>query len=73
MLAEKIDKYYLVTHCVGYTTYSYTTNGSEETSYRVSPGVARAAPDDQEPDTPKRRPDRESWEDMTARFGDTWT
>jgi hypothetical protein len=33
----------------------------------------RAALDDQETDTPKRRPDDESWDDMTARFGDTWT
>ena len=35
--------------------------------------LPRAALDDQEPDTPKRRPDDESWDDMTARFGDTWT
>ena len=33
----------------------------------------RAALDDQETDKPKRRPDDESWDDMTARFGDTWT
>ncbi len=33
----------------------------------------RAALDDRETDTPKRRPDDESWDDMTARFGDTWT
>jgi hypothetical protein len=33
----------------------------------------RAALDDQETDTPKRRPDDESWDDMVARFGDTWT
>ena len=33
----------------------------------------RAALDDQETDTPKRRPDEESWDDMSARFGDTWT
>jgi hypothetical protein len=32
--------------------------------------LPRAAP---EADTPKRRPDDESWDDMTARFGDTWT
>jgi hypothetical protein len=35
--------------------------------------LPRAALDDQEPDLPKRRPDDESWDDMTARFGDTWT
>jgi hypothetical protein len=35
--------------------------------------LPRAALDDQEADTPKRRPDDESWDDMTARFGDTWT
>ena len=35
--------------------------------------LPRAALDDQETDTPKRRPDDESWDDMTARFGDTWT
>jgi hypothetical protein len=33
----------------------------------------RAALDDQEPDTRKRRPDDGGWDDMTARFGDTWT
>ena len=33
----------------------------------------RAALDEQETDTPKRRPDDESWDDMIARFGDTWT
>jgi hypothetical protein len=33
----------------------------------------RAALEDQETDTWKRRPDDESWDDMTARFGDTWT
>ncbi len=33
----------------------------------------RAALDDQEPDTRKRRPDDGSWDDMTFRFGDTWT
>ena len=33
----------------------------------------RAALDDQETDTPKRRPDDESWDDMITRFGDTWT
>ena len=33
----------------------------------------RAALDDQEPDTRKRRPDQESWDDIIARFGDTWT
>ena len=35
--------------------------------------MPRAALDDQGTDTPKRRPDDESWDDMTARFGDTWT
>jgi len=35
--------------------------------------LPRAAPDNQEPDTPKRRPDDECWDDMIARFGDTWT
>jgi hypothetical protein len=35
--------------------------------------LPRAALDDQETHTPKRRPDDESWDDMTARFGDTWT
>jgi hypothetical protein len=35
--------------------------------------LPRAAPDHQEPGIPKRRPDEESWDDMTARFGDTWT
>jgi hypothetical protein len=35
--------------------------------------LPRAALDDQDPATPKRRPDDESWDDMTARFGDTWT
>jgi len=35
--------------------------------------LPRAALDDQETDTSKRRPDDESWDDMTARFGDTWT
>jgi hypothetical protein len=34
--------------------------------------LPRAALDDQETDKPKR-PDDESWDDMTARFGDTWT
>ena len=33
----------------------------------------RAAPDDQDTDLGQRRPDDESWDDMTARFGDTWT
>ena len=33
----------------------------------------RAALDDQETDKPTRRPDDESWDDMIARFGDTWT
>ena len=33
----------------------------------------RAALDDQDADTRERRPDDESWDDMTARFGDTWT
>ena len=32
--------------------------------------LPRAALDDQETDTPKRRPDDESWDDMIARFGD---
>lgn len=35
--------------------------------------LPRAALESQETDTPKRRPDEESWDDMTARFGDTWT
>jgi hypothetical protein len=35
--------------------------------------VPRAALDDQVADTRERRPDDESWDDMTARFGDTWT
>jgi hypothetical protein len=35
--------------------------------------LPRAAPDNQGPDTAKRRPDDESWDDMIARFGDTWT
>jgi hypothetical protein len=33
----------------------------------------RAALDDQDADIRERRPDDESWDDMTARFGDTWT
>ena len=33
----------------------------------------RAALDHQDADTRERRPDDESWDDMTARFGDTWT
>ena len=33
----------------------------------------RAALENQETDTPKRRPDDESWDEMIARFGDTWT
>ena len=33
----------------------------------------RAALDDQDTDLTKRRPDDESWDDMIARFGDTWT
>jgi hypothetical protein len=33
----------------------------------------RAALDAQETDLLLRRPDDESWDDMTARFGDTWT
>lgn len=33
----------------------------------------RAALDDQGTDLAKRRPGDESWDDMTARFGDTWT
>jgi hypothetical protein len=33
----------------------------------------RAALDDQATDLTKRRPDDESWDDMIARFGDTWT
>lgn len=35
--------------------------------------LPRAALESQETDTQKRRPDDESWDDMTARFGDTWT
>ena len=35
--------------------------------------LPRAALDDQETDTRRRRPDDESWDDMIARFGDTWT
>jgi hypothetical protein len=35
--------------------------------------LPRTAPDDQETDTAKRRPDDESWDDMITRFGDTWT
>jgi hypothetical protein len=35
--------------------------------------LPRAALESQETDTPQRRPDDESWDDMTARFGDTWT
>ena len=36
--------------------------------------LPRAALDNQETDkTKRRRPDDESWDDMTARFGDTWT
>jgi hypothetical protein len=33
----------------------------------------RAAPDDQETDQFQRRPGDESRDDITARFGDTWT
>lgn len=33
----------------------------------------RAALDDQVADSSERRPDDESWDDMTSRFGDTWT
>jgi hypothetical protein len=33
----------------------------------------RAALDDQDTDLTKRRPDDESWDDIIARFGDTWT
>ena len=33
----------------------------------------RAALDDQAADSSERRPDDESWDDMTSRFGDTWT
>ena len=33
----------------------------------------RAALEDQGADTRERRPDDESWDDMTSRFGDTWT
>ncbi len=33
----------------------------------------RAALDDQDADTRERRPNDESWDDMTSRFGDTWT
>ena len=36
--------------------------------------LPRAALDNQETDSlQRRRPDDESWDDMTARFGDTWT
>jgi hypothetical protein len=35
--------------------------------------LPRTALDDQQTDKPKRRPDDESWDDMIARFGDTWT
>jgi hypothetical protein len=33
----------------------------------------RPALDDQDADLTKRRPDDESWDDIIARFGDTWT
>jgi hypothetical protein len=33
----------------------------------------RAALDDQDADLAERRPDDESWDDIIARFGDTWT
>jgi hypothetical protein len=33
----------------------------------------RPALDDQDTDLTKRRPDDESWDDIIARFGDTWT
>ena len=33
----------------------------------------RAALDDQDADLTQRRPDDEGWDDMIARFGDTWT
>ena len=33
----------------------------------------RAALDDQDTDLAKRGPDDESWDDIIARFGDTWT
>jgi hypothetical protein len=33
----------------------------------------RPALDDQGTDLSKRRPDDESWDDIIARFGDTWT
>jgi len=33
----------------------------------------RAVLDDEDADLTKRRPDDESWDDMIARFGDTWT
>ena len=35
--------------------------------------LPRAALDDQKTDTSKRRPDDESWDEMIAHFGDTWT
>ena len=35
--------------------------------------AARAAVDDPDADPRERRPDHESWDGMTARFGDTWT
>jgi hypothetical protein len=34
---------------------------------------SRPALDDQDADLAERRPDDESWDDMIARFGDTWT
>jgi hypothetical protein len=33
----------------------------------------RAALDDQDADLAKHRPDDERWDDIIARFGDTWT
>ncbi len=34
-MAWEIGNYYLITHCIGYSTYSYITNGSETTSHRI--------------------------------------
>jgi hypothetical protein len=38
-----------------------------------SVSAPRAALDDPAADPRERRPDHESWDGMTARFGDTWT
>jgi hypothetical protein len=50
----------------------YEDKGQSPDESRSIP-LPRTALDDQETDTPKRRPDDESWDDMIARFGDTWT